>query len=239
MLHQPHAFLPHLVLQAQQGRAQLCRQIVNMVIRLACGPAAPFARHAPLEPTSGQRLAVRKRLLKRATQHGSGLLSGTSVSSRRCSQPWRPPAILPHLTRLAADRVRPTTQRMYLAALQRLCAWLFVRCLPLWTAELWDDTLVEFLEHLYDINAGYSVGARLPPALLWGVPQLAGTMRSAFPSAMKTLKGWERREPIMSRPPLPWEAVAGSPPTSSSTAFAWRPWQSSSCSKPICGRPSC
>ena len=53
------------------------------------------------------------------------------------------------VSRLAAARVRPRTQRTYEAALLRLLDWLCLAQLPLqWSAETWDSSLEAYLETL-------------------------------------------------------------------------------------------
>jgi len=59
-----------------------------------------------------------------------------------------PPALLtiaPSLTTLAANRVRPNTQRISTEALQGLLAWLRLRALPSHEAGLWDTALATYV----------------------------------------------------------------------------------------------
>jgi len=163
-----------------------------------------------LPTSSASQLGRRRpRLLARASPvAGQRRSQGQLRAASRRQLVWAPPRLLPWLTRLAAFKVRPTTQQHYLKALRGLAAFMLVSVLPCLPAEEWDPILSDYLEWMYDAGRHLATAARVPPALLWGCPSLAVTLRTAFPLAMRSLAGWRRAEPLMSRAPLPWEAAA-------------------------------
>ncbi|CAK0874266.1 unnamed protein product, partial [Prorocentrum cordatum] len=117
--------------------------------------------------------------------------------------------LCPRLPRLAAEKVRLKTRAIFLGVLRALLAWLRLGCLPDWSREDWDCTLVEFVEWLFDKGGAAATAKLVGPALLWGDPRLAlGSLRATFPVLQQALKGWVQQRPELSRPPLPWVVVA-------------------------------
>ena len=115
--------------------------------------------------------------------------------------------LVPHLSYLARNSVRPETQDGYLKLLRDLSAWLGRRTFPQWLPEVWDEHLVEYLSWMFDRGVGYDRGARTLAAVLWGSSLVAGPLRHAFPQSCQCLSGWRRMEPPSSRPPIPFELM--------------------------------
>lgn len=113
----------------------------------------------------------------------------------------------PWMTTLQGAKIREATQKHYLAVLVLLCGWLRRRTIPLWTNAIWDEELAEFLEVLYDEQAGFVKAQRLLPALLWALPELGLTSKVAFPRAWQSLMGWRKLCPPRSRPPVLFGAI--------------------------------
>ncbi|CAK0865019.1 unnamed protein product, partial [Prorocentrum cordatum] len=125
-------------------------------------------------------------------------------------------ALPPHLSRLAAARVRPATQDNYLRALEELrdfvlpCGGLAGRPLPIWEAAIWGQQLVAFIEK-HDEGRSRDTALRTLHGLCWGRPDL-GPAKGALPLANAAVRGWGRLEPPLSRPPVPQPvayAIAG------------------------------
>ena len=110
---------------------------------------------------------------------------------------------------LARNKVRPGTQRQYVAALLRLADWLAMRPLPDWPGPVWDEHLSEFFGMLYDQGEGPHSARVVMAALLWAQPRLGGTMKARFPHSFQSAQGWTRLQPPKSRPPIPWLVAAG------------------------------
>ena len=62
------------------------------------------------------------------------------------------------------------------------------------------------LELMLDCRHTYPVAIRAVAAVVWAIPALNGPLRSILPATSRTLAGWRRLEPGLSRPPVP-EAV--------------------------------
>ena len=74
---------------------------------------------------------------------------------------------MPNLSRLAANRVRPSTQVQYIGVLLLLLrAWLHCLALPVLKAPDWGVLLCEFLEHLFDEGHALSTANRVPCSVL-------------------------------------------------------------------------
>jgi hypothetical protein len=118
--------------------------------------------------------------------------------------------LLPRLSKVAAQRVRPPTQQSYILALEDLCHFIG-RCgkkndaleLPAWNAQTWDPVLVDYLESRYDLGRAKEACTRTVYALLWGDPSVGSHVRSSLPRTHALLQGWQKLEPSQSRPPLP------------------------------------
>ena len=54
--------------------------------------------------------------------------------------------LLPHLSFLAANSIRPRTQKSYVDCIARLLVWLRLAVMPRWAADVWDPILEEFLD---------------------------------------------------------------------------------------------
>ncbi|CAK0844517.1 unnamed protein product [Prorocentrum cordatum] len=94
--------------------------------------------------------------------------------------------LLPRQGFLAANKVRPSTQVLYLKVLRLLAGWLMVDALPDWP------------------GVARATAARLGAAVLWGLPQLhVAPLQRCFPQLAHSLAGWKRLHPPGSRPPLP------------------------------------
>ncbi|CAK0790711.1 unnamed protein product, partial [Prorocentrum cordatum] len=152
-----------------------------------------------------------KRITRRASGSGGGRwLPGpsgprqgwTSRAPVSAGPAWhgaRRAHLCPRLSRLAASRVRPATERAYLRAL----TWLRVKALPEWTPLQWDGALVDYAEWAFDRGMGREAFSRALCAVAWGEPALGGPVRRLFTSAHSSLAGWTRHQPGHSRPPLP------------------------------------
>ncbi|CAK0901538.1 unnamed protein product [Prorocentrum cordatum] len=116
--------------------------------------------------------------------------------------------LCPRQTRLAAAKVRPRTQELYLGMIFGLVRWLNMAFLPDWPRHTWGETLAEYAESIYDRGGSKASTQRLATALLWAEPALhrAG-IREVFPLTHQTLKGWNVLEPSKSRPPVPFLVV--------------------------------
>ncbi|CAK0906122.1 unnamed protein product [Prorocentrum cordatum] len=95
--------------------------------------------------------------------------------------------LLPRQGFLAANKVRPSTQVLYLKVLRLLTGWLMVDALPDWPVAAWDAALADFLLWAFDQGVARATAARLGAAVLWG----------------HSLAGWKSLHPPGSRPPLP------------------------------------
>ena len=115
----------------------------------------------------------------------------------------------PGLSALAVRKVRPTTQKLYVAVLEILVGWLCMVFLPDWPGEVWDEALENFVEWMYDRGYPFATAMRVPAALLWVKPALhtAAQLR-ILPRVSHCLAGWRQLHPPGSRPPIPWVVVA-------------------------------
>ncbi|CAK0886602.1 unnamed protein product, partial [Prorocentrum cordatum] len=77
-----------------------------------------------------------------------------------------------------------------------------------WAASEWGEHLGDFLVVLFDRGGGPRAGKLAVSALLWALPPLGLTVRSAFPLAPQAAAGWARLRPPQSRPPIPWLVAA-------------------------------
>ncbi|CAK0878486.1 unnamed protein product, partial [Prorocentrum cordatum] len=112
--------------------------------------------------------------------------------------------LLPRQGFLAANKVRPSTQVLYLKVLRLLAGWLMVDALPDWPVAAWDAALADFLLWAFDQGVARATAARLGAAVLWGLPQLhVAPLQRCFPQLAHSLAGWKRLHPPGSRPPLP------------------------------------
>ncbi|CAK0820381.1 unnamed protein product, partial [Prorocentrum cordatum] len=128
-----------------------------------------------------------------------GLLSGC-----RCSYAISVACNLKERGFLAANKVRPSTQVLYLKVLRLLAGWLMVDALPDWPVAAWDAALADFLLWAFDQGVARATAARLGAAVLWGLPQLhVAPLQRCFPQLAHSLAGWKRLHPPGSRPPLP------------------------------------
>ena len=64
--------------------------------------------------------------------------------------------------------------------------------------------LTSYLEFLWDQGSSRSEGSRVVCGIQWLQPKLKGPTKSQFPAASAALAGWEKQEPGMSRPPVPY-----------------------------------
>ena len=160
------------------------------------------------------RLARRRRVLGGSTSNGPLVQPRPDFTGRREKNVAEDLArrmrcrLVPHLSCLAAQSVRPITQVSYLRCLALLLGYLGRLCLPSWSATVWDEVLEKYLEHLFEENLCYETGSRVLAGLRWADPALPGPQKVAFPRATRILAGWRRIEPGMSRPPIPFEVAA-------------------------------
>ena len=115
--------------------------------------------------------------------------------------------IQPKITALQADRIKPPTQLLYLRSLHLLLAFLRMASLPTYSSDVWDQLLPEFLEYAFDVGVHRTTAAKAVSGLLWACPNLKQNRAVAFPATSAALVGWAKREPSLSRPPLPRAAM--------------------------------
>ena len=171
------------------------------------------ARDRNSEPASGSSLAGRGdslQDLRRGQPKQQGELGQATRRARRrqavVPQPSRE-RLLPWLSLLAANSVRPKTQTIYVKHLLQVAAWLCTSVLPQWSMNVWDTVLSEYISWLYEKGDTYGTANRTLAAALWGLHGTRGPIRSAFPESHQALLGWKRLEPPCSRPPVPFEMM--------------------------------
>lgn len=116
-------------------------------------------------------------------------------------------AVQPNLTALQCDRIKPPTQLLYLRCLHLLLAFLRMALLPTYSSDVGDQLLPEFLEYAFDVGIHRTTAAKAVSGLLWVFPNLKQSLSVAFPATSAALVGWAKREPTLSRPPLPRSAM--------------------------------
>ncbi|CAK0847428.1 unnamed protein product, partial [Prorocentrum cordatum] len=179
------------------------------------GPRAPSERRSrsPRRPGSRSQGMPRRAVVPVLAGPGSrpdlaGRRARLGLSHSESDFDLRRRQLCPRQTRLAAAKVRPRTQELYLGMILGLVRWLNMAFLPDWPRHTWGETLAEYAESIYDRGGSKASTQRLAPALLWAEPALhrAG-IREVFPLTHQTLKGWNVLEPSKSRPPVPFLAA--------------------------------
>ena len=97
-------------------------------------------------------MSKRSAQMKRRQRAAAGPSRGQSSLAEQIQ------SVAPKLTPFQAGRVRPTTQKSYIQAVQLLLVYMVVRTLPTYPAEVWDQILPEYLEFLYDKGIHRSTG---------------------------------------------------------------------------------
>ncbi|CAK0892485.1 unnamed protein product, partial [Prorocentrum cordatum] len=175
------------------------------------GPRAPSERRSrsPRRPGSRCQGMPRRAVVPVLAGPGSrpdlaGRRARLGLSHSESDFDLRRRQLCPRQTRLAAAKVRPRTQELYLGMILGLVRWLNMAFLPDWPRHTWGETLAEYAESIYDRGGSKASTQRLAPALLWAEPALhrAG-IREVFPLTHQTLRGWNVLEPSKSRPPVP------------------------------------
>ncbi|CAK0845448.1 unnamed protein product, partial [Prorocentrum cordatum] len=183
-----------LLLGRAAGFAEVSGELLREEVR-TLQAAPPFGQ--PSLPEVGGASPTRKRAV------------GGGESARIRAQLPPPSAqerarLLPRQGFLAANKVRPSTQVLYLKVLRLLAGWLMVDALPDWPVAAWDAALADFLLWAFDQGVARATAARLGAAVLWGLPQLhVAPLQRCFPQLAHSLAGWKRLHPPGSRPPLP------------------------------------
>ncbi|CAK0817209.1 unnamed protein product, partial [Prorocentrum cordatum] len=179
------------------------------------GPRAPSERRSrsPRRPGSRCQGKPRRAVVPALAGPGSrpdlaGRRARLGLSHSESDFDLRRRQLCPRQTRLAAAKVRPRTQELYLGMILGLVRWLNMAFLPDWPRRTWGETLAEYAESVCDRGGSKASTQRLAPALLWAEPALhrAG-IREVFPLTHQTLKGWNVLEPSKSRPPVPFLVV--------------------------------
>lgn len=107
----------------------------------------------PMRPAGGN---------KRGPSGGFGATARTRSAASSSSATEQ---LVPNLNRLAIQKVRPQTQRLYTGVLLLLSAWLRRRPLPEWDGPVWGEVTANFVEWLFDRNYTRAAADRVIPAL--------------------------------------------------------------------------
>ena len=108
------------------------------------------------------------------------------------------------LSTLAAATVRPATQQTYLNALMAFRSWLRVDRLDHeWAALMWDATLSEYIDWLYDQGHCKNMAEKTAASVRWAFPGIPRPMSRGLPVSIAAIRGWSKLEPGYSKPPLP------------------------------------
>ncbi|CAK0903898.1 unnamed protein product, partial [Prorocentrum cordatum] len=137
-----------------------------------------------------------------AASRGSGRLERLRAATRA-----RLLLLVPLLTGLQQERIRPATQAGYCDVLEQLAGYLNQWPLPAWSGPQWALQLLDFVEWARGEGWSRALASRLLAAVVWAQPALGGSLRQAFPSAHAAMLGWRQLDPGHSRPPLPWGVV--------------------------------
>ena len=121
------------------------------------------------------------------------------------------PALSSFLSPLQQNSILPLTAQQYLGAFSELQHWAAARSsdalLGVAGPAAIDSLLVLFFEDLHSNGAEPSTGSRTLAALLHLRPELGTDIKSAFPRAVRALRGWTKLMPAMARQPLPFTAL--------------------------------
>ena len=124
------------------------------------------------------------RAMPRGKKRGSASRAGAPSASPLPS-PFEQERVklLPRQPALAARKVRPTTQELYLGVIKLLLGWLSLTVLPAWPRERWDSVLGEFIDWMFDQGFSQSSANRVGPAIMWADPLLhTGAVRTLLPT---------------------------------------------------------
>ena len=97
--------------------------------------------------------------------------------------------VRPGLSYLQVNKIKPTTQKKYLVAVELLLARLMLASLPKLTGRTWDSLLQEHLEYLFDHGHNKTDASAILAAILWLEPGLGGSIREACPWSSAALWG--------------------------------------------------
>ena len=104
---------------------------------------------------------------------------------------------------MAANTVRPTTQRGNTEAPQDLRSWSRWRTRPSYGAAAWDVSWAGDLEECCNWGLPATLVNQLVAAVAWASPSIGRLLSATRPMSARSLAGWRRIVSGTSRPPMP------------------------------------
>ena len=200
-------FLNHLF------RKQLWRAMAQVKRKLnsSASPAPPSmlgARSGLLPLSARGRNAGEKEKQQESTTRTKATVAARK-RKRSAAEQLRPRIIElhPDLTYLQINRVKPATQKKYLAAVDLFLSRHMLKKLPAWDNHTWDCALQEHLDYLFDKGHGRADANAILAAVLWLQPGMGKKTKEVLPLSAASLAGWNRLEPGFMRSPLPYPVV--------------------------------
>lgn len=106
---------------------------------------------------------------------------------------------------LIEEAFAPSTRARYKDAIQKFLAWVDNNEEDATSTDQLDELMTDYFHYLYEHNGSKSQATNT----LFGLIMLMPTVRDHLPTTRLALRGWNRRHPPVSYPPLTWElAVA-------------------------------
>jgi integrase len=97
----------------------------------------------------------------------------------------------------------PSTLIKYKRAVGEFLVWADEYKITVTSVERMDDALTEYFHDLYETNDG--AGKGVAAATLYGVQKFMPRIKGQLLTAEMALRGWNRKHPAVSYPPLTWE----------------------------------
>ena len=97
----------------------------------------------------------------------------------------------------------PSTLVKYKHAVREFIVWAEEYQVTVTTVEQMDDALTDYFHDMYETNDGSGKG--VAAATLYGVVKFLPRLKNKLPTAELSLRGWNRKHPAVSYPPMTWE----------------------------------